>query len=138
MQAIAHVKLPADLENLERIRTFVAEYARAQRFSIARVSDIELSVEEAFTNICKYAYAGEPGEIEVNCFAEDGSMVIEICDSGVSFDITTVDDPDVKADVSERNVGGLGILLIRKLVDKVVYRREGGRNILRLLIARES
>src|SRR3990172_2259355 len=109
MQAIAHAKLPADLENLEKIRTFASDCARAQRFSAARVSEIELSLEEAFANICNYAYAGEPGEIEVNCFVEDGSMVIEIIDSGVSFDMTQVDDPDITADVSERKPGGLGI-----------------------------
>ena len=138
MQAIAHVKLRAVLENLERIRTFGLECARAQHFSAARVAEIELSLEEAFTNICNYAYAGEPGEIEVNCFAEDGSMVIEIIDTGVSFDITTADDPDVTADLSERKLGGLGIFLIRKLMDKVVYRREGDKNILRLFVVRES
>ena len=138
MQAIAHARLPADLENLEKIRTLVSECARTQRFSAARVSEIELSLEEAFTNICNYAYAGEPGEIEVNCFAEDSGMVIEIIDSGVFFDVTQADDPDVTADLSERTPGGLGIFLIRKLMDKVVYRREGDRNILRLFATRES
>ena len=138
MQAIVHVKLPALLENLEKIRTLVSECARAHRFRAARVSEIELSLEEAFTNICNYAYVGEPGEIEVNCFVEDSSMIIEIIDSGVFFDVTQADDPDVTADLSERKPGGLGIFLIRRLMDKVVYQREGDRNILRLFVTRES
>ncbi|EKD40519.1 MAG: anti-sigma regulatory factor [uncultured bacterium] len=138
MQAIAHLKLRADLENLERTRTLVSECASAQHFGAARVSEIELALEEAFANICNYAYAGQPGEIEVNCFAEDGGMVIELTDSGISFDITIVDDPDITADLSEREPGGLGIFLIRELIDEVVYRREGDKNILRLFVARES
>jgi serine/threonine-protein kinase RsbW len=132
------MKLRADLENLEKTRTFVSEYARSRHFSAARVSEIELALEEAFANICNYAYAGQPGEIEVNCSTEDGGMVIEIIDSGAAFDITAVDDPDITADVSERESGGLGIFLIRKLMDNVVYRREGGKNILRFFAAGES
>ncbi len=138
MQAIAHIKLQARMENLEKTRTFVSQCARAQHFSVARVSEIELALEEAFANICNYAYAGQPGEIEVHCSAEDGGMVIEIVDSGISFDITIVDDPDVTADLSEREPGGLGIFLIRKLIDNVVYRREGDKNILRLFVATGS
>jgi len=138
VQAIAHIKLRADLENLEKTRTFVSECARAQHFSTARVSEIELALEEAFANICNYAYAGQPGEIEVNCATEDGGMVIEIIDSGAAFDITAVDDPDITADVSEREIGGLGIFLMKELMNNVVYRRESGKNILRLFVARES
>jgi serine/threonine-protein kinase RsbW len=138
VRAIAHMKIRADLENLEKTRTFVSECASAQHFSAARVSEIELALEEAFANICNYAYAGEPGEIEVNCSTEDGGMVIEIIDSGAAFDITAVNDPDITADVSERKIGGLGIFLIRELMDNVVYRREGGKNIVRLFVARES
>jgi serine/threonine-protein kinase RsbW len=138
VRAIAHMKLRADLENLEKTRTFVSEYARSRHFSAARVSEIELALEEAFANICNYAYAGQPGEIEVNCSTEDGGMVIEIIDSGAAFDITAVDDPDITADVSEREIGGLGIFLMKELMDNVVYRREGGKNILRLFVARKS
>lgn len=130
------MELRAELKNLEAIRSFVSEYARAQHFSAARVSEIELALEEAFANICNYAYTGEPGDIEVNCSTEDGGMAIEIVDSGVSFDITVVDDPDITTDLSEREPGGLGIFLIRKLVDKVVYRRDGDKNRLRLFVSR--
>jgi anti-sigma regulatory factor (Ser/Thr protein kinase) len=138
VRAIAHMKIRADLENLEKTRTFISECASVQHFSAARISEIELALEEAFANICNYAYAGEPGEIEVNCSTEDGGMVIEIIDSGTAFDITAVDDPDITADASERKIGGLGIFLIRELMDNVVYRREGGKNIVRLFVARES
>jgi len=134
MQAIASIKLSADLKNLERLTSFVSECARERGITEERGFDIQIAVEEAFVNICSYAYVGGSGEVEVNCSSNGDSFVIEIIDSGVPFDITVLEDPDVTADISEREVGGLGGLLIRKLMDMAVYRREGNKNILRLMV----
>ena len=133
-QTIASIKLSADLKNLERLTSFVAQYARERGIPGERDVDIQIAVEEAFVNICSYAYVGERGEVEVNCSSNGDSLVIEIIDSGVPFDITVLEDPDVTADIFERKVGGLGGLLIRKLMDSAVYRREGNKNILRLIV----
>lgn len=138
VQTVTHKKIRAGLEHLEEVRSFVSEYALERHFAAARVSEIELALEEAFANICNHAYPGEPGDIEVNCFTEDGDMVIEIIDSGVCFDMTKAEDPDITADLSEREPGGLGIFLIKELIDKVHYRREGDKNILRLYMAMRS
>jgi anti-sigma regulatory factor (Ser/Thr protein kinase) len=134
MQAIASIKLSADLKNLERLTSFVLECARERGILEERDVDIQIAVEEAFVNICSYAYVGGRGEVEVNCSSNGDSFVIEIIDSGIPFDITVLEDPDVTADISERKVGGLGGLLIRKLMDMVVYHREGNKNILRLIV----
>ena len=134
MQAIASIKLSADLKNLERLTSFVSECARERGITEERGFDIQIAVEEAFVNICSYAYVGGSGEVEVNCSSNGDSFVIEIIDSGVPFDITVLEDPDVTADISEREGGGLGGLLIRKLMDMAVYRREGNKNILRLTV----
>lgn len=134
MQAIASIKLSADLKNLIRLTSFVSEYARERGITEERGVDIQIAVEEAFVNICNYAYVGGRGEVEVNCSSNGDSFVIEIIDSGVPFDITVLEDPDVTADISEREIGGLGGLLIRKLMDMAVYRREGNKNILRLTV----
>ena len=129
---IKNIKLIADVENLGSLMSFVSECARDQGIAPDRVSEIQVVLEEAFANICKYAYAGEQGEVEVNCFSEGDSAVIEIIDSGIPFDITAQELPDITADITERKIGGLGCLLIRKLMDLVVYRREDGKNILRM------
>ena len=134
MQAIASIKLSADLKNLKRLTSFVSECARERGITEERGVDIQIAVEETFVNICSYAYVGGCGEIEVNCSSNGDSFVIEIIDSGVPFDITVLEDPDVTADISEREIGGLGGLLIRKLMDMAVYRREGNKNILRLTV----
>ncbi|MCG6536346.1 MAG: ATP-binding protein, partial [Syntrophales bacterium LBB04] len=96
------------------------------------VGEIRVVLEEVFVNICRYAYAGGRGEVEISCSSEGGDTVIEFIDSGVAFDITALELPDTCTDIDELNIGGLGCLLIRKLMDMVVYRREGDRNILRL------
>jgi serine/threonine-protein kinase RsbW len=132
VQKIKNIKLTADMENLGSLMSFVSEYARDQGIATERVSEIQVVLEEAFVNICRYAYAGERGDVEVNCFSEGNSAVIEIIDFGIPFDITAQELPDITADIPERNIGGLGCLLIRKLMDMVVYRRENGKNILRL------
>ncbi len=131
MQKIKNIKLTADIENLESLMSFFSECARDQGIVPERINEIQVVLEEAFVNICKYAYAGGRGEVEVNYFSESESAVIEIIDSGVPFDITAQELPDITADIHERKIGGLGCLLIRKLMDMVVYRREGGKNILR-------
>jgi len=134
MQAIASIKLSADLENLARLTSFVSECARDRGITKERGVDIQIAVEEAFVNICSYAYVGGRGEVEVNCSSNGDSFVIEIIDSGIPFDITILEDPDITADISKREVGGLGGLLIRKLMDMAVYRRESNKNILRLIV----
>lgn len=132
MQKSKHIKLTADMENLGSLRSFVSECAQELGMAMERAGDFQVVLEEAFVNICRYAYAGVRGEVEVNCFSENDCAVIEIIDSGVSFDMTAQDLPDITADIHEREIGGLGCLLIRKLMDRVVYHREDDKNILRL------
>jgi anti-sigma regulatory factor (Ser/Thr protein kinase) len=112
--------------------SFISEWARDQGMARERVNEIQVVLEEVFVNVCKYAYAGRRGDIEVNCFSGSDSAVIEIIDSGVPFDITAQALPDITADITERKIGGLGWLLIKSLTDMIVYRREKGKNILRL------
>ncbi len=132
MQKINYIKLTSDMENLGSLMSFVSEWAQGQGMAPERINEIQLVLEEAFVNICRYAYSGRRGDFEVNCFSESGSSVIEIIDSGIPFDITAQALPDITADISERRIGGIGCLLIKNLMDKVVYRRENGKNILRL------
>ncbi len=92
------------------------------------------ALEEALVNIFKYAYPEGAEEVEVVCGVEKDRLMIEVIDSGVPFDLTTLPDPDLVSDVDQRKIGGLGIFLIKKLVDDLRYRREGARNILSLVI----
>jgi anti-sigma regulatory factor (Ser/Thr protein kinase) len=133
MSASGRIKLQAVLGNLQAIMDCVTAAASAAGFSARRMGDMELAVEEAVTNVFKYASPGNPGDIEVVCAADAGEFRIEIRDSGKEFDITKLPDPDLSLDISERPIGGLGVYLIKKKADAVTYRRLPGLNVLALV-----
>jgi anti-sigma regulatory factor (Ser/Thr protein kinase) len=119
---------------------FVSDFARAEGFPDKRIREIELAVEEALLNIFNHSYPDHlKGAVEVQCRMDEKSgLVITMRDGGKPFDIRTVPPPDLSLDVSDRRLGGLGVFLIRKMVDEVHYRREGGKNILTFVIYRRS
>ena len=125
-------RIEARVENLAGANEFVEECAG--RFGIAakRKSGMLLALEEAFVNICSHAYPGGEGEAEISCEGVDDTFVLEVADTGKPFDILSLPDPDITLDIMDRRVGGLGVHFIRKLSDRVGYRRESGRNILRM------
>jgi len=133
MDVLLTIALPAKLENLESLMESVSKCARTQGFDQKKVNKIELAIEEVLVNIFNYSYPEKPGEVEINCKMENGRFIIEIIDSGIPFDMTSLSDPDLTADVEERKIGGLGIFLVKRMVDELRYRREGSRNILSLV-----
>lgn len=138
MRLLLALAQPAKFDNLERLMKSISDCARAQGFDQRRISEIELATEEALVNIFKYSYPEKPGEVEIICKAEANRFIIEIIDSGIRFDVTSWPDPDITADRDERKIGGLGVFLIKKMVDEVRYRRENNRNILDLVIKKEE
>jgi serine/threonine-protein kinase RsbW len=138
MKALLNVRSPATLENLERLIESVSDCAREQGFDQKRILGIQLATEEALVNISNYSYPEKAGEVEINCKLEKDRFVIEITDSGVPFDMTSLPDPDITADIDDRKVGGLGVFLMKKVMERITYRREENRNILRLAISKSS
>jgi serine/threonine-protein kinase RsbW len=134
MQILFSINLPAKLENLERLIQSVSVCARAQGFDQKRISGIELATEEAFVNICNYSYPEKPGEVEINCKLDNSHFIIEMIDFGIPFDMTSLSVPDTSDDIGERKIGGLGVFLIKKVMDEVRYHRENERNILNLIV----
>jgi anti-sigma regulatory factor (Ser/Thr protein kinase) len=135
MQLLSNIKLPAKIEYLRKLMSSVSHCAREQGFNQKRISEIELAAEEALVNIFNYAYPGNEGDVEVICKLDpQDRLIIEILDSGVPFDMLSLGEPDTTADISERKVGGLGIFLIRKLMDDVQYQHEGTKNVLSLIV----
>ncbi|MHC1743297.1 MAG: ATP-binding protein [Syntrophobacteraceae bacterium] len=119
-----NLRVPARPEFLESVRAYVLQMAAASGASDSVLFRIELAIEEALTNVFKYAYAEAGGELEIACFASsepDRMITIEIRDWGIPFDPMLCEPPDISQDLMERPVGGLGIYLIRKIADRVVY-----------------
>lgn len=123
--------LPAKLENLNAMLEFIIEEARNKRFDDKKIYQVRLVAEEVLVNIISYAYPGKNGDIEITLMPEESKgLKVEVRDSGIPFDPLSRPDPDINAPIEERDIGGLGVYLMRKLMDEVNYKREGDRNIL--------
>ncbi|MBO4689283.1 MAG: SpoIIE family protein phosphatase [Paludibacteraceae bacterium] len=96
---------------------------------------INLALEEAVSNVMLYAYPGKSGQVLVECEMKrnKGQAIFTITDSGVPFDPTQQEDPDVTQSAEERPIGGLGIFLVRQIMDDIRYERKNGKNILTLV-----
>jgi serine/threonine-protein kinase RsbW len=133
MKRISSLVLPARLENLPAFITSAAEAARSGGVDPERVFNVELALEEVLVNIINHAYVGREGDVRLACAVDDHQwFVMEITDGGKPFDVTAVPSPDLAADLEGRKIGGLGVHFMRSLVDEVIYRREGEKNVLEL------
>ena len=124
----------ASMETIPDIVGFVSETASVMGVHPKRVMHLELAVEEAAVNICSYAYEIPPGEVTIRISRETEVVRIELVDAGVPFDPLAADAPDIRSELENREVGGLGIFLIRRMLDEVHYSRSGDRNILSLAV----
>ncbi len=112
----------------------VSKCAEDLGFNSEKIIDIGVATEEALVNICNYAYQGKTGEVKVSCMLDDENrFIIEIEDRGIPFDVQMLENPDLTPDIIEREVGGLGVFIIKELMDDYQYRRVDDKNILRLI-----
>jgi serine/threonine-protein kinase RsbW len=123
------VQFPAKFDYLDEIRDFVGEIARKGGFGSKEVYNIQLATDEAASNIIEHAYEGvSNGVLELSCGLQGSAIIIVLVDHGEPFDPSEIPMPDLKADLSERKIGGLGIFLMRKLMDEVRYDSQPGKN----------
>jgi anti-sigma regulatory factor (Ser/Thr protein kinase) len=129
------VQFSAKFEYLDEIREFVGDIARAGGFGAKDVYNIQLAADEAASNIIEHAYEGvSNGVLELSCDVRGDTLTIILVDHGESFDPSEIPLPDLKADLSERKIGGLGIFLMRKLMDEVRYEsRSNSSNVLTMI-----
>ncbi|HQU36161.1 MAG: Serine-protein kinase RsbW [Anaerolineales bacterium] len=116
------VQFPAQFEFLDEIREFVGVIARENGFNDKAVYNIQLAADEAASNVIEHAYRGSAdGMLEISCGVKAETLTIVMVDHGKSFDPSEVPLPDIQADLSDRKIGGLGIFLMRKLMDDFEY-----------------
>lgn len=117
-----HTTFDAAFQSLDAIRQFVAESARQAGFSDRDIYAIQLAADEACTNIIEHAYGQDPsGQIEIDCQLLQDEFKIVIRDRGKSFDPARVPEPKLNVELSQRKIGGLGMYMMRRLMDKVDY-----------------
>lgn len=129
MTADASLKIAGLYKNLVAITDFVTEWARAARLNDRAVYAVQMSVDEACSNIIEHAYNGEGnGEIHLRCDPIDAGLQVTIVDSGRSFNPELIEAPNLNAPLEGWGEGGLGLFLMRQLMDEVTFSFEEGRN----------
>jgi|WetSurMetagenome_2_1015567.scaffolds.fasta_scaffold1141035_1 serine/threonine-protein kinase RsbW len=128
----AEIRVTADVGKLPLICGFVAECSEACGFEPDQKNGVILAAEEAFVNICRYSYPMSSGDVTVLGGQENNHFVLQFIDEGIPFDILSFPEPELKPDIDQRDPGGLGIHFIRQLSRQIFYRRENGRNILKM------
>ena len=110
-------------DNLAKIRDFIRTSAQKSGFPDDSIGKLILAVDEACTNIIKHAYKyNSDGVIDISTKSDKSKFTIQITDSGINFDPKAVPDPDIKEYHKQHKSGGLGMFLMKKLMDEVQYR----------------
>jgi anti-sigma regulatory factor (Ser/Thr protein kinase) len=125
--------VPADAAELPTLMQFLQAFWTARNLPPAQALTFELALEEVFLNVVTHgAPAGPLPRIEVTLSLVGDSLTMTVEDSGSHFDPTSLPPPDVTASAASRPVGGLGVFLVRQMMDAVSYERVGNRNRLRM------
>jgi len=131
--------LPASAGSLSAFCEFVRGGAAAAGIAVSEFGKLDLVLEEILINIARYAYSPGDGAVEVKYSLEaEGRLRVEIGDSGRVFNPLEANPPDLSAPLNSRRIGGLGLFLVREMVDSIDYRREDNRNILSFTFPRTS
>lgn len=129
------LNIKADKSNLGKIFDFVNYKLSPYSVPDNIIAKINIAVEEIFVNIANYAYENEKGEVTIECSIVNDLPEIEIIfiDSGKKFNPLKHIDPDTTLMAEDREIGGLGILLTKKLMDDVSYEYKDGKNVLKIV-----
>ena len=126
--------IEATTDNLPRVTEFITSSLEELNCDPKTLFQMELVIEELFVNVAHYAYRPDVGECTVQKEIETSprSITMTLIDSGVPYNPLEHEDPDTSLGVEEREVGGLGIFLVKKSVDEISYIYKDGQNILRI------
>ncbi len=127
--------LEARLENIPRATSFVDAELEALNCPTKAQMQIDIAIDEVFSNIALYAYAPGTGDVTIRFAFDPETRTAEIsfADAGAAYDPLSRADPDVSLSAADREIGGLGIYLVKRTMDGARYAREGGRNVLTIV-----
>ena len=120
-----------DVEEVPRMSEFIEAFCEDSGLDMSATMRLNLAIEEAVVNVIAYAYPpGRPGVVTVEAASGSDFITFVIRDNGVPFDPTAKGEVDTTLPVEERPIGGLGIHLVRQIVDDISYKRLGDQNVL--------
>lgn len=124
----------ATVENIEKVTAFVDEQLEALDCPMKAQTQIDIAIDELFSNIAHYAYNPEvgPATVRVEVTQDPLAVMVTFIDNGKQYDPLAKEDPDVTLSAEERDIGGLGIYIVKKSMDEITYEYKDGKNILRI------
>jgi len=128
----SHLTLLNNVDELNKLPEFVDTVCEEAHIDMMMVTSLNLALDEAVTNVVLYAYGDREGTVDIEAIYTDKYIKFIITDSGIPFDPTQTQEVDITLGVEERPIGGLGIHLVRQIMDTVNYERTDGKNILTL------
>ena len=133
MQLLKSITLTNNVQDVPLLATFVEEVCEQAGFDASVTMQMNLAMEEAVVNVMNYAYpSGTQGDIMIDALMGNGKLQFVISDKGTPFDPTAEADADTTLSAEERPIGGLGIFLVRQLMDDINYEYKDDKNILTL------
>jgi serine/threonine-protein kinase RsbW len=133
---MATIRLLAGFNDLAAIRQFVAQAVRDEGLDDRVVPDLQLAVDEVCANVIEHGYSGQGGEIEVTVEAIEGGVQAKVRDWGTPFNPQAIPIPDVTAPLEQRRPGGLGLYLVRQVMDDVRFEFDAQRSNIVTMIKR--
>ena len=128
-----HAAVPADAAQLTVLSDFLREFGSAAGLGAGQIRQFELALEEIFLNIVMHgSQPGSAPQVEVSLSLTTDALTMTVEDDGPQFDPLSLPPPDVTASLADRRIGGLGVFLVRNIMDTVSYARIAGRNQLRM------
>lgn len=125
--------LSNNVQEIPQLNTFIDEVCESHDLDPMTSMEMNLALEEAVVNVMTYAYPeGTKGYVDISAQSDNGSLMFIISDSGKPFDPTTREDVDTSLPAEQREIGGLGIFLVRKMMDDIKYEYKDGHNVLTL------
>lgn len=123
---------PAVLSELANVLAFTDSELEKAGCPIKTQTSVDVALEELFVNVASYAYPDGNGTAEIEVIADESEryVSVRICDSGLEFDPMAKPDPDTTLKANERQIGGLGIYMVKKMMDTVDYEYADGLNII--------
>ena len=124
--------IAATVENIGTVTEFVNEQLEALDCPMRAQTQIDIAIDELFGNIAHYAYTPDVGDatVRVEVTGEPLAVIITFIDGGVPYDPLKTADPDITLSAEERQIGGLGIYMVKKSMDEITYEYKDGKNIL--------
>lgn len=126
-----YLQLAAEFNNFPIMLEFVfSKIGSCDQVEKQIINQLRMACEEIFVNIVSYAYPNQEGEITIGCEQNSGYITIKTIDQGKPFNPLIQNDPDMTSEIQDRCVGGLGIYMVKQLMDEICYKRENNENIL--------